>query len=162
MCGDPNSVLRFAFIEFTDEGNISISNHISVCLLCVMNLLFIGWQTSMFQRVQGLLWICQELCLDIILSGFCHQRLPLHQSTQHSYPGYATFRNQHACLKFMAQGSCLYLVWSLKKFAIFLWSAVWWWTGNVCKDYLLHKHWQEGLLPTLMLPLGIHFVIILF
>jgi hypothetical protein len=21
MCGDPNSVLRFAFIEFTDEGN---------------------------------------------------------------------------------------------------------------------------------------------
>ncbi|KAL5674692.1 hypothetical protein ACJX0J_010823, partial [Zea mays] len=27
MCGDPNSVLRFAFIEFTDEGNISISNH---------------------------------------------------------------------------------------------------------------------------------------
>ncbi|ONM30619.1 Polyadenylate-binding protein-interacting protein 10 [Zea mays] len=34
MCGDPNSVLRFAFIEFTDEGNISISNHVSVCLLC--------------------------------------------------------------------------------------------------------------------------------
>ncbi|XP_066351199.1 polyadenylate-binding protein-interacting protein 11-like [Miscanthus floridulus] len=29
MCGDPNSVLRFAFIEFTDEGNIYISNHIS-------------------------------------------------------------------------------------------------------------------------------------
>jgi hypothetical protein len=25
--------------------------------------------------------------------------------------------------------------------------AVWWWTWNVCKDYLLHKHWQEGLLP---------------
>ncbi len=21
MCGDPNSVLRFAFVEFTDEGN---------------------------------------------------------------------------------------------------------------------------------------------
>jgi hypothetical protein len=42
MCGDPNSVLRFAFIEFTDEGNISISNHTSVCFLCVMNLLFIG------------------------------------------------------------------------------------------------------------------------
>jgi hypothetical protein len=36
MCGDPNSVLRFAFIEFTDEGNISISNHVSVCLLSDM------------------------------------------------------------------------------------------------------------------------------
>lgn len=22
ICGDPNSVLRFAFIEFTDEGNV--------------------------------------------------------------------------------------------------------------------------------------------
>jgi hypothetical protein len=42
MCGDPNLVLRFAFIEFTDEGNISISNHVSVCLLCVMGLLFMG------------------------------------------------------------------------------------------------------------------------
>jgi hypothetical protein len=39
MCGDPNSVLRFAFIEFTNEGNISISNYVSVYLLCVMDLL---------------------------------------------------------------------------------------------------------------------------
>ena len=30
-------------------------------------------------------------------------------------------------LKFMTQGSCLYLVWSLKSLP-FLWSAVWWWT----------------------------------
>lgn len=24
ICGDPNSVLRFAFIEFTDEGNVNL------------------------------------------------------------------------------------------------------------------------------------------
>lgn len=24
ICGDPNSVLRFAFVEFTDEGNVKL------------------------------------------------------------------------------------------------------------------------------------------
>lgn len=24
VCGDPNSILRFAFVEFTDEGNIKM------------------------------------------------------------------------------------------------------------------------------------------
>jgi len=33
MCGDPNSVLRFAFIEFTDEGNLS-SHNWSFLVLC--------------------------------------------------------------------------------------------------------------------------------
>ena len=23
VCGDPNSILRFAFIEFTDDGNVA-------------------------------------------------------------------------------------------------------------------------------------------
>lgn len=31
ICGDPNSVLRFAFIEFTDEGTVEyLSNRIYV------------------------------------------------------------------------------------------------------------------------------------
>jgi hypothetical protein len=39
------------------------------------------------------------------------------------------------------------VILSLKWFTSLMWSAVWWRTWNVCKDYLLHKHWQEGLLP---------------
>jgi hypothetical protein len=26
ICGDPNSVLRFAFVEFTDEGNFKTAH----------------------------------------------------------------------------------------------------------------------------------------
>ena len=29
VCGDPNSVLRFAFVEFTDEGNLCFINLIA-------------------------------------------------------------------------------------------------------------------------------------
>lgn len=32
VCGDPNSVLRFAFIEFTDEGDACCFNFLSIHL----------------------------------------------------------------------------------------------------------------------------------
>lgn len=31
ICGDPNSVLRFAFIEFTDEGNVGCRVVLRLC-----------------------------------------------------------------------------------------------------------------------------------
>ncbi|XP_062092044.1 uncharacterized protein LOC133797930 isoform X1 [Humulus lupulus] len=31
ICGDPNSVLRFVFIEFTDEGNFDLITSLLVC-----------------------------------------------------------------------------------------------------------------------------------
>lgn len=33
-----------------------------------------------------------------------------------------------------------------KSWPPFLLPAVRWWAWDVCKDYLLHKHWQEGML----------------
>ncbi|XP_074372368.1 polyadenylate-binding protein-interacting protein 12-like isoform X1 [Apium graveolens] len=55
VCGDPNSVLRFAFIEFMDR------------------------------KVQGMLWVLLELCLVSIQLGFCLQKLQLHLLIQHFY-----------------------------------------------------------------------------
>ena len=37
ICGDPNSVLRFAFIEFTDEGNL---DHITSFLVYNCEMVF--------------------------------------------------------------------------------------------------------------------------
>ncbi|KAM7531148.1 hypothetical protein LguiB_034558 [Lonicera macranthoides] len=41
VCGDPNSVLRFAFLEFTDEGMPStfLTNWAEVVLRCIISVM---------------------------------------------------------------------------------------------------------------------------
>ncbi|XP_020406266.1 polyadenylate-binding protein-interacting protein 10 [Zea mays] len=57
MCGDPNSVLRFAFIEFTDEEGARAALNLSGTVL--------GYYP-----------------INVLPS-----KTALHQSTKHSYPG---------------------------------------------------------------------------
>lgn len=69
ICGDPSSVLRFAFVEFTDEGNVKFcgaslksfqrGNEIVMVTRSIILLVM--------QKVQGLLYIWRGRCLDSTL-----------------------------------------------------------------------------------------------
>lgn len=101
ICGDPNSVLRFAFIEFTDEGNLRLTplsvhvlKGIFVLIVNVRNLGPFDWLHCwclVMQKVQGLLWVWQGQCLDFTLLGCCPLRQLLHQLTRRSCQGYRVF-----------------------------------------------------------------------
>lgn len=54
VCGDPNSILRFAFVEFTDEG---ISEYCRLHSHCCFSFIYCDAElvVMFLQKVQGLL-----------------------------------------------------------------------------------------------------------
>ena len=61
ICGDPNSVLRFAFIEFTDEGTLMTFiyriYHFERCYFSIWTVVINvgGVKFNLLQKVQGML-----------------------------------------------------------------------------------------------------------
>jgi len=145
MCGDPNSVLRFAFIEFTDEGNLS-SHNWSFLVLCSYSTVHWSINIPIAEGARAALNLS-----GTVLGYYPVRVLPSKTAIAPVNPTFLPrvskpFGVQHIYLRLMVH-TVIYCDFISKRFTSLMWSAVWWWTWNVCKDYLLHKHWQEGLLP---------------
>ena len=60
ICGDPNSVLRFAFIEFTDEGSVKSENCILQLSSAIVLFIDLVHGSCVSRRCEG----CSESCWD--------------------------------------------------------------------------------------------------
>lgn len=140
MCGDPNSVLRFAFIEFTDEGKWLNDNWTGLGQ-------FVHWLTycTIAEGARAALNLS-----GTVLGYYPVRVLPSKTAIAPVNPTFLPRVSYSFGIHIYVQVLLFILIyiwmytWWLKSASSL--SPVWWWAWDVCKDHLLHKHRQEGLL----------------
>lgn len=81
ICGDPNSALRFGFVEFSDNGKLLKLLCWQWTYRCLCLTLTFFLILTCVQKVQQMLWVLQGQCLVPTLSRCSLRELRLHLLT---------------------------------------------------------------------------------